>query len=689
MTTATPSSTAASAGSAPSTLSDRLTVQEKLLLAQAVYKLGALSWPAVSKLLVAHPCCINRPLELFSPQACEGSYVGLMTGIGINVPAQDAMKPQAKVHLRLAQTFYLARMQELQESITNHETRFTQLMSEINAIKAGDMNAEIRAELRGVLARKYGKRLLDSWVPDVDQVKQAVQDGRPADGEEEVEEEEAAVGQDKDVKEEAEEEVEKADGEVEEESTEKVLGEGILEADEVRVVDDEETKNEEEDQDIEQESDEGAQEEDEDDAQPEPVKTPKRPSRAPSHHSELSLPGSDLSPAPSDRASAAPEEEEASAPRSSRSNKRKASTQPRGAPAPKRSGRRSNATAATASPAPTQPESEVAEPSEAEDEGPSTRGRRSSKRESTTRIVKKPQQSPAASTRTKGSSPAVSRRAPSVSSNTSATPGGAQEERRSSRRATTTTKGRVMRDDIVSKSVREQSAAVESVKAEEVEDEDVEMEEKKVTRASGRRKGGAQPAQEAMSTPTAEKRGTRASARTVRDSVENDGTAGVSDRSREEESQTVEPDSKPELETPASASVTTSTPAGGASGGRSSRNQTSATSKSSQKLLYSLLDTISSHRNGNVFQNPVKKSDAPDYHEVIRRPMDLKTIRGRIKDGHISSIDEFERDALLIFANAMMYNQPDSQVYAMAKEMLKDAESHIAHFRSMQHHMSR
>lgn len=44
------------------------------------------------------------------------------------------------------------------------------------------------------------------------------------------------------------------------------------------------------------------------------------------------------------------------------------------------------------------------------------------------------------------------------------------------------------------------------------------------------------------------------------------------------------------------------------------------------------------------------QADAPDYYEIIKRPMDLKTIRSKIRDGSISSIDEFERDLLLMFA---------------------------------------
>lgn len=63
---------------------EKMTVQDKLLLAQAVYKVGASSWQIVSNLLTEHPCCKDRP-ELFTPEACEESYVSLMKGIEVNV----------------------------------------------------------------------------------------------------------------------------------------------------------------------------------------------------------------------------------------------------------------------------------------------------------------------------------------------------------------------------------------------------------------------------------------------------------------------------------------------------------------------------------------------------------------------------------------------------------------------------
>jgi len=100
-----------------------------------------------------------------------------------------------------------------------------------------------------------------------------------------------------------------------------------------------------------------------------------------------------------------------------------------------------------------------------------------------------------------------------------------------------------------------------------------------------------------------------------------------------------------------------------------------------QNVIGMLHSQISQHRNGNIFHNPIKDSEAPDYREIVKRPMDLKTIKARIKDGIITTSLEFQRDVFLMFANAMMYNRPDSDIYTMAEEMILESEGHINAFR--------
>lgn len=105
-------------------------------------------------------------------------------------------------------------------------------------------------------------------------------------------------------------------------------------------------------------------------------------------------------------------------------------------------------------------------------------------------------------------------------------------------------------------------------------------------------------------------------------------------------------------------------------GAKRARNPTDiAAAKRFQTVIGLLHATISQHRSGNIFHNPIKESDAPDYHEIVKRPMDLKTIKARIKDGLIANSTEFQRDIYLMFANAMMYNRPGSDIYMMAEEV--------------------
>ncbi|OSD04251.1 Bromodomain-domain-containing protein [Trametes coccinea BRFM310] len=114
---------------------------------------------------------------------------------------------------------------------------------------------------------------------------------------------------------------------------------------------------------------------------------------------------------------------------------------------------------------------------------------------------------------------------------------------------------------------------------------------------------------------------------------------------------------------------------------RAGGSEAPVVSKRFQNVIGMLHSQISQHRYGNIFHNPIKKSEAPDYHDIVKRPMDLKTIKSRVKDGLISNSLEFQRDIYLMFANAMMYNRPGSEIYNMAEEMMLFSEHEINAFR--------
>nr|GAT59466.1 predicted protein [Mycena chlorophos] len=115
------------------------------------------------------------------------------------------------------------------------------------------------------------------------------------------------------------------------------------------------------------------------------------------------------------------------------------------------------------------------------------------------------------------------------------------------------------------------------------------------------------------------------------------------------------------------------------------RTEEQVAQKRFQTVITMVHSQISQHRNGNIFHNPIKASEAPDYHDIVKRPMDLKTIKTKIKDGVITNSLEYQRDIYLMFANAMMYNRPGSDVYTMAEDMMNESQDQISAY---QYHLN-
>lgn len=90
------------------------------------------------------------------------------------------------------------------------------------------------------------------------------------------------------------------------------------------------------------------------------------------------------------------------------------------------------------------------------------------------------------------------------------------------------------------------------------------------------------------------------------------------------------------------------------------------------------------HRYANVFLQPVTDDIAPGYHSIVHRPMDLSTIKKNIETGLIRTTAEFQRDIMLMFQNAVMYNSSDHDVYHMALEMQRDVLEQIQQFLATQ-----
>jgi bromodomain-containing protein 8 len=494
-------------------------------------------------------------------------------------------------------------------------------MTEITAVKSGSMDKVLKDEIRGVLARKYGKKLLDSWVPDADAIKEAVEAGPPTD--EELKAIDTA----------AEAEVKGAPGP--EDATAVVDGAKEPEV----LVEETQAPGKEEDQ------------EEGDVTMKEPSASPTKPTTPAPQAAEAS------SPADKDESAVSPASDLSSPPGSPvklkggrGAFKRKASAQPRGAPVSKRSTKRRNtATPAVEEETPTEePEAEKEEeeadpvelvpetPAPVEDEPPK-RGRRSTKRES---VVRRPSTRKATSpeTSTRHSSPINPKRGLSASSarSNSATPAAEGRPRRGR-------KGR----GVVSKLAREQSAAEESAKEDdemtpkageadeeeaeadeetekeakvEAEKDEEEEEERPTTRTSRRTKSTAAPVEkeeeqdedeedeEEKPPPRTSRRGkdveTPVPEKTKE--VEKKSTRRSSARGGQSQAtlymspsnDTVAPaeeEEKPEIkEEPKAKTI------------KRPRASSPREFKATKTMLNNLLDQISSHKHGSMFANPVK-----------------------------------------------------------------------------------
>ena len=91
-----------------------------------------------------------------------------------------------------------------------------------------------------------------------------------------------------------------------------------------------------------------------------------------------------------------------------------------------------------------------------------------------------------------------------------------------------------------------------------------------------------------------------------------------------------------------------------------------------KKAVMLVYNRLATHKYASAFLRPITEDQAPGYHSIIFRPMDLSTIKKNIDNGTIRSTRHFQRDVMLMFQNAIMYNKHDTFVYKMATTMQQE-----------------
>ncbi|KAK4797215.1 hypothetical protein SAY86_029541 [Trapa natans] len=99
------------------------------------------------------------------------------------------------------------------------------------------------------------------------------------------------------------------------------------------------------------------------------------------------------------------------------------------------------------------------------------------------------------------------------------------------------------------------------------------------------------------------------------------------------------------------------------------------------KLLDFILYRLQKKDTHGVFSEPVDPEELPDYHDIIKHPMDLGTVRKKLEGGAYANLEQFEKDVFLICSNAMQYNSPDTIFFRQARSMQELAKKDFENLR--------
>ncbi|ODM94816.1 hypothetical protein Ocin01_11866 [Orchesella cincta] len=82
-----------------------------------------------------------------------------------------------------------------------------------------------------------------------------------------------------------------------------------------------------------------------------------------------------------------------------------------------------------------------------------------------------------------------------------------------------------------------------------------------------------------------------------------------------------------------------------------------------------LLREMFQNRSSLPFRKPVTKAQAPNYFAIIKEPMDLQTISGRVEDRQYEKLRDFIGDVTKIFENCRYFNDSTSDIYRQADNL--------------------
>lgn len=88
-----------------------------------------------------------------------------------------------------------------------------------------------------------------------------------------------------------------------------------------------------------------------------------------------------------------------------------------------------------------------------------------------------------------------------------------------------------------------------------------------------------------------------------------------------------------------------------------------------RKQILEILDNILSYRTSAFFDHPVDpvNDQLPNYLKIVKKPMDLGTIRNKIEQNEYDSISSFIADVELVWSNAILFNGRNSMIFNIVR----------------------
>uniref|UniRef100_A0A8R1DVR4 Bromo domain-containing protein n=1 Tax=Caenorhabditis japonica TaxID=281687 RepID=A0A8R1DVR4_CAEJA len=96
-------------------------------------------------------------------------------------------------------------------------------------------------------------------------------------------------------------------------------------------------------------------------------------------------------------------------------------------------------------------------------------------------------------------------------------------------------------------------------------------------------------------------------------------------------------------------------------------------------VLFTVIKDALKHKHSWPFQSPVdaNKLEIPEYHNVVSKPMDLRTIERRLRNLYYWCAEDAIKDINQLFTNCYTFNPPEYDIYKMAKTLEKQVLSQL------------